>query len=68
MTRQRLLANRWDAKQVAQINREETTGGKTKDINTVKIHSGHEALLGLNISKEIKEAANPESASAEPDA
>lgn len=64
----RLLANRWDAKQVAQINREETTGGKTKDINTVKIHSGHEALLGLNISKEIKEAANPESASAEPEA
>ncbi|HMW73718.1 MAG TPA: phosphomannomutase/phosphoglucomutase, partial [Cellvibrionaceae bacterium] len=64
----RLLANRWEAKQVAQVGREETTGGKTKDINTVRIHSGHEALLGLNISKEVKEANNTTAASAESEA
>lgn len=64
----RLLANRWEAKQAALISRDETTGGKTKDITSVKIHSGHEALLGLNISKDVKEAAGAEASAAEPEA
>jgi len=64
----RLLANRWEAKQVQEIDRQETTGGKTKDINTVRIHSGHEALLGLNISKEVKESASAAATTAEPEA
>lgn len=64
----RLLANRWEAKQAALISRDETTGGKTKDITSVKIHSGHEALLGLNISKDVKEAAGAEASAKEPEA
>lgn len=64
----RLLASRWEAKQVQEIDRQETTGGKTKDINTVRIHSGHEALLGLNISKEIKEPTSAAATAAEPEA
>ena len=64
----RLLAGRWEAKQAALISRDETTGGKTKDITTVKIHSGHEALLGLNINKDVKETAGDTAAAAEPQA
>lgn len=64
----RLLANRWEAKQAALISRDETAGGKTKDITSVKIHSGHEALLGLNISKDVKEAAGAEASAKEPEA
>ncbi len=64
----RLVANRWEAKQVAQQGREETTGGKTKDISTVKIHSAHEALLGLNISKDSQETHATASHVAEPEA